>query len=85
MADGYGLDYIMQYSAKGEYIRHFGGKGEEPHHLNNAHGVCIDQRDPNNPILLVTSRSTQDSSDLTLRAITGYHQTARCLDLPASH
>jgi peptidylamidoglycolate lyase len=56
VADGYGKDYIIQYNAKGEYIRHFGGKGEKEEHLLNAHGVCIDYRHKKNPTLIVTSR-----------------------------
>lgn len=56
VADGYGKDFIIQYDASGKYIRHFGGRGEEPKHLLNAHGVCIDNRDKNRPCLLVTSR-----------------------------
>jgi peptidylamidoglycolate lyase len=56
VADGYGKDYIIQYNHKGEYIRHFGGKGDEAAHLNNAHGLCVDLRDKANPVLLVTSR-----------------------------
>ncbi len=56
VADGYGKDFIIQYSPKGEYIRHFGGKGDEAGHLNNAHGVCVDTRDKTNPCLIVSSR-----------------------------
>ena len=56
VADGYGKDFIIQYNASGKYIRHFGGRGDEPKHLLNAHGVCIDSRDKNRPCLLVTSR-----------------------------
>jgi peptidylamidoglycolate lyase len=56
VADGYGKDFIIQYDAKGKYIRHFGGRGIEEKHLLNAHGVCIDYRDKNNPCLLVSSR-----------------------------
>jgi peptidylamidoglycolate lyase len=56
VADGYGKDFIIQYDASGKYIRHFGGRGDEPKHLLNAHGVCIDNRDKNSPCLLVTSR-----------------------------
>jgi peptidylamidoglycolate lyase len=56
IADGYGKDFVIQYNAKGEYIRHFGGRGTEDRHLKNAHGVCYDNRDKNNPLLLVTSR-----------------------------
>ena len=56
VADGYGKDYIIQYNHKGEYIRHFGGKGDTNAHLNNAHGVCVDARDKANPTLIVCSR-----------------------------
>lgn len=56
VADGYGKDYIIQYDAQGRYIRHFGGRGEGPEHLLNAHGVCMDTRDKDNPCLLVCSR-----------------------------
>jgi sugar lactone lactonase YvrE len=55
VVDGYGQDWVVQYNHKGEYIRHFGGKGTQPENLNNAHGVCVDMRTPT-PTLLVTSR-----------------------------
>lgn len=56
VADGYGQDYIIQYDANGRYIRHFGGRGEGPEYLKNAHGVCLDLRNPAQPGLIVTSR-----------------------------
>ncbi len=58
VADGYGSDYIIQYNSKGQYIRHFGGHHNEnkQHNLSNAHGVAIDLRDKNNPLLVCTSR-----------------------------
>ncbi len=56
VADGYGKDFIIQYDARGQYIRHFGGRGGSPEHLLNAHGVCIDARDQANPCLIVCSR-----------------------------
>ena len=58
VADGYGSDYIIQYNAKGQYIRHFGGRNNEnkEHNLVNAHGVVVDTRDKNNPTLICTSR-----------------------------
>ena len=34
----------------------FGGRGEEDHLFNNAHGICIDNRDAANPVLLITAR-----------------------------
>lgn len=56
VADGYGKDFVIQYDSKGRYIRHFCGRGEEARHVLNAHGVCIDYRDPREPSLVVTSR-----------------------------
>lgn len=58
VADGYGSDYIIQYNSKGQYIRHFGGhnNANKDHNLVNAHGVTVDTRDANNPVLICTSR-----------------------------
>jgi hypothetical protein len=58
VADGYGSDYIIQYNSKGQYIRHFGGRNNanKEHNLVQAHGVAIDARDKNNPVLVCTSR-----------------------------
>jgi peptidylamidoglycolate lyase len=56
VVDGYGKDFVIQYDAKGKYIHHFGGRGNEEKHLLNAHGVCMDFRDKNNPCIIVTSR-----------------------------
>ena len=56
VADGYGKDFIIQYDAQGRYIRHFGGRGEGAEHLLNAHGVCVDLRNPAQPCLVVCSR-----------------------------
>lgn len=58
VADGYGSDYIIQYNSKGQYIRHFGGRNnaDKEHNLVNAHGVAVDLRDKNNPVLVCTSR-----------------------------
>lgn len=56
IADGYGNQYITQYNYKGELIRYFGGKGDQPENFDNCHGICLDDRDPNNPILLITAR-----------------------------
>lgn len=56
VADGYGKDFITQYNSKGKYIRHFGGRGEGDQFLVQAHGICIDNRNKNNPCLIVTSR-----------------------------
>jgi hypothetical protein len=57
IADGYGSQYVIQYNSKGEYIRHFGGKGDEDHQFSTVHGVAIDSRNPGDITLLCTSRA----------------------------
>ncbi|WNJ17906.1 6-bladed beta-propeller [Pontibacter sp. G13] len=68
VADGYGMDYIIQYNSKGEYIRHWGGKNpEDPNYkLANAHGVTIDYRDPDNPLVVCSSRGQNAYKFFTL-------------------
>lgn len=56
VADGYGKDFIIRYDSAGRYISHFGGRGTESKHLLNAHGICVDLRNPQQPCLVVTSR-----------------------------
>ncbi len=66
IADGYGKDHIIQYNAQGEYIRHFGGKGNGDALFDCAHGVTVDHRDSENPTLLITSRSKQEFKRFSL-------------------
>ena len=66
IADGYGKDFIMQYDAKGNFIRHFGGHGAGAGQFDCCHGVTLDNRDPNNPTLLITSRSANEFKRFTL-------------------
>ena len=52
VADGYGSNWLLHYSAKGEL------KGAYQHpDFKNIHGVAYDARDAANPKLLVTSRA----------------------------
>jgi hypothetical protein len=66
IADGYGLDIITQYDTKGNYIRHFGGKGEGAEHFDCCHGITIDTRKGKEPTLLITSRSANAFKRFTL-------------------
>lgn len=66
IADGYGACYILQFNHKGEYIRKFGGKGTEESQLLTAHGVCIDDRDKDNPTILATSRANNAFKRFTM-------------------
>ncbi len=56
VADGYGNQFIIHYNHKGELLNIFGGRGTEDEHFLNAHGICYDNRDKNNPCLLITAR-----------------------------
>lgn len=56
VADGYGAQWITQYSHGGEFIRSFGGRDDGPGNLQNAHGICLDTRNPVNPTLIVSAR-----------------------------
>lgn len=68
VADGYGSDYILQFNHKGEFIRKWGGKNntDTNYNLANAHGVAVDYRDKNNPVLVVTSRNDNAFKFFTL-------------------
>ena len=57
ITDGYGLQYIIQYDRRGQYIRHWGGRGNDPENFDCAHGIAIDNRNRLMPSLLITSRN----------------------------
>lgn len=80
VADGYGEQYIMHYNAQGELLHVFGGKGNEDHLFNNAHGICIDERDPSNPTLLITARQQNKLKRFTLSG--NYLES---IDLPGAY
>ena len=66
VADGYGHQYIIQYDVDGNYIRHFGGKGDGDAQFATAHGVAIDTRDSGDLTLLCTSRAHNAFKRFTL-------------------
>ena len=55
VADGYGQQFILHYNSQGELLNIFGGRGKEEKHFENAHGICVDQRNEV-PTLLITAR-----------------------------
>jgi hypothetical protein len=65
IAEGYGSDYIHQYTQQGVYIRTFGGRGTGPGKLNVAHGIGVDPRG-SEPMLIVTERSNGRAQKFTL-------------------
>ncbi|WDQ18499.1 peptidylglycine monooxygenase [Rhodopirellula sp. P2] len=68
VADGYGSDYILRYDQHGQFIQKFGGHENEDKNYNlaNAHGIALDNRDPANPKLIVTSRAQRAFKYFTL-------------------
>lgn len=55
ISDGYGLSWVHQYTPKGEYVRSWGGKGEEPGRMRTPHGLWVDTR-KKEPTLIVCDR-----------------------------
>ncbi|MEZ4811129.1 MAG: 6-bladed beta-propeller [Allomuricauda sp.] len=80
VADGYGAQYITHYDARGNVKNVFGGRGEADHLFNNAHGICIDDRNPNDPILLITARQ---QNKLKRFALDGTYMST--IDLPGAY
>lgn len=66
VADGYGSNYITQYDAKGRYIRHWGGTGDGNEQFDCCHGIIVDNRNKQNPTLLITSRNHNALKRFTL-------------------
>ncbi|MGJ8681291.1 hypothetical protein [Paraglaciecola sp.] len=50
VVDGYGLDYIHKFSAKGDYLETFGGQNS-PWNFRNCHKIYIDPRYQPNRLL----------------------------------
>jgi len=67
VADGYGKQHIIHYNYKGELQNIFGGHGTEDKHFLNAHGICYDNRDQNNPSLLVSARELNQLKRFNLK------------------
>ncbi|WP_211093166.1 NHL repeat-containing protein [Flammeovirga agarivorans] len=68
VADGYGKDLIIQYNQYGQYKRHWGGHDNKNNNYNlfNAHGVSIDYRDPNQTLVVCSSRNESTFKFYTL-------------------
>lgn len=58
VGDGYGSNYINQYSSKGAYIRTFGGTGKEAGQLACPHGIWVDTRGKT-PVVTVADRTNK--------------------------
>ena len=56
IADGYGSSVIFKYSSEGSFLKKFGIRGSEPGQFQVSHGIVVDTRDPEQPLLIVCDR-----------------------------
>lgn len=68
VADGYGKSWIHHYSATGEYVRSWGGKGKDRGQLDCPHGLMIDTRGPE-MMVVVADRANHRLQYFTLDGI----------------
>ena len=81
VVDGYGSNLVMEFSFEGELIHHWGGsKKNDPSTIQNGHGISIDDADPENPVVWVSSRS---ENKLKLFTLKGKH--LETLDFPGAY
>ena len=59
IADGYGSSVIFKYSAAGTFIKKFGVKGSADGQLKTSHGLAMDTRNPEKPVLIVCDRENR--------------------------
>ncbi|MBN4046717.1 hypothetical protein JYT90_00180 [bacterium AH-315-P07] len=59
VADGYGLNYVHQYSADAEYIQSWGGQGSDPGQLDCPHGIWIDTRGDDAEIVVADRKNVR--------------------------
>ncbi|MBU3005408.1 6-bladed beta-propeller [Paraglaciecola arctica] len=81
ITDGYGSDFVLQYDSQGRFIRCWGGHNntDSRYNLNNTHGIAIDNRQVDNPILVVSSRADQCLKQFSLRG-----EYLGCIDTPGA-
>lgn len=58
VGDGYGMSWIHRYTTGGEYVRSFGGPGNQRGQLSCPHGLMVDTRGER-PELLVADRANR--------------------------
>lgn len=63
LSDGYASNHVFRFDSDGNYLSHFGSKGNELKQFNTAHGMTLDTRyDP--PRLLICDRNHEPKGRL---------------------
>lgn len=57
VADGYGSHTVLRYDAAGDWVQTIGAPGKEDGQFNLPHGVWIDDRKADDPLLVVADRA----------------------------
>ncbi len=66
IADGYGSNFIYEFTLEGKLLKQWGGPTKDDANLSNAHGISIDATDPRGPLVWVPSRSQSQIKAFTL-------------------
>jgi hypothetical protein len=82
LADGYGAFLIQRYDKDGKWVSCFGGEGPGQGTFNTAHGLWVDKRDPNHPMIVVTDRAHDTLQRFTMDG--KYIDTLTGFGLPAN-
>ncbi len=82
LSDGYGAFHIHRFDAQGRWLSSFGGPGEGAGTFNTPHGLWIDDRNSQHPIIVVTDRAHHTLQRFELDG--SYIDTLEGFGLPAN-
>jgi hypothetical protein len=82
LADGYGSYYIHRYDKNARWVSCFGGAGSGGGKFNTPHGLTLDDRDADHPVIVVADRANNALQRFTLDG--KYLNTIEGFGLPAN-
>lgn len=82
LADGYGTYHIHRYDRDANWISSFGGPGKDEGKFNTPHGLTLDARNPDKPVIVVADRANNQLQRLTIDG--DYIDTIKGFGLPAN-
>lgn len=82
LADGYGSYYIHRYDKDAKWVSCFGGPGRGEGKFNTPHGLTLDNRDRDNPVVVVADRANNSLQRFTIEG--DYLDTLDGFGLPAN-
>ena len=59
VADGYGTSVIFKYNPQGRFLKKFGARGHAKGQFITSHGLAVDSRNPDQPLLIVCDRENR--------------------------